>query len=90
MTLLLRMDLIRGHSCYHKALSLGALTLNPQIWPLEGLDREKVPQLQSRLYCTDRHRAAERYNDITDEERARRRARGWDLVRAPLLRRELC
>ncbi|KAJ3576248.1 hypothetical protein NP233_g562 [Leucocoprinus birnbaumii] len=44
---------------------ISATYLNLQIWTVEKLDREKV--------------AAERYNDMTPEERQRRRERGWDL-----------
>jgi hypothetical protein len=52
-----------------------------QVWQVEKLGREEV----TSLYCSysPRHvspllrRAAERYADITPEERERRRQRGW-------------
>jgi hypothetical protein len=62
-----------------------------QVWQVEKLGREEVtlitPIKKNSLSLFQR--AAERYADITPDERERRRQRGWgesaidDVVRAP-------
>ena len=56
-----------------------------QIRAMERVDREEVPSFEPDI-PTDLYlklllncRAAERYADITPQERERRRERGWDL-----------
>ncbi len=57
-----------------------------QIRAMERVDREEVPTFEpdipTNLYLRPlmNFRAAERYADITPQERERRRERGWDLL----------
>jgi hypothetical protein len=51
-----------------------------QIWTLEGLGREEVDTpiiYATRVEVLSWRRAAERFADITPEERQQRRTRGW-------------
>lgn len=61
-----------------------------QVRQVEKLGREEVSPITriSKKFLTLFQRAAERYADITPDERERRRQRGWgegtsDFVRAP-------
>lgn len=50
-----------------------------KVWALERMDREKV-QVTYIWFLVDLiafYRAAERYVDVSPQERARRRERGW-------------